>query len=153
MSRLATLRKSDPYRVVLIALGPGLVAATVASLFCGFGAEASNVVLRVLDGMRRPVGSLTAERLRLEGSESGHTLTLVFEQGYATVGDWHSSRPVGADDDPMAVADGRGRVRGTDNLFIGDASLMPTIPTGNIHLTTLMIGQRVGEWLAQEATG
>ena len=40
------------------------------------------VVLRVLDGMRRPVGSLTAERLRLEGSESGHTLTLVFEQGY-----------------------------------------------------------------------
>ena len=40
------------------------------------------VVMRILDQMRRPVGSLTAERLRLEGSEAGHTLTLIFEKGY-----------------------------------------------------------------------
>lgn len=40
------------------------------------------VVLRILDGMRRPVGSLTADRLRLEASEASHTLTLVFESGY-----------------------------------------------------------------------
>lgn len=40
------------------------------------------VVLRMMDQMRRPVGSLSAARLRLEGSQSGHTLTLVFEEGY-----------------------------------------------------------------------
>ena len=40
------------------------------------------VVVRLLDQMRRPVGSLSARRLRLEGSQSGHTLTLVFEEGY-----------------------------------------------------------------------
>ncbi|MDG1482250.1 MAG: GMC family oxidoreductase N-terminal domain-containing protein [Myxococcota bacterium] len=70
----------------------------------------------------------------------------VCDSGYHPCG----TAPMGADDDPMAVTDGRGRVRGTRNLFIGDASLMPTIPTGNIHLTTLMIGQRIGEWLAQD---
>lgn len=40
------------------------------------------VVLRMLDQMRRPVGSLSAARLRLEGSQSSHTLTLIFEEGY-----------------------------------------------------------------------
>lgn len=40
------------------------------------------VVLRLLDELRRPIGSLTAERMRLEGSLSGHTLTLLFEEGY-----------------------------------------------------------------------
>jgi len=40
------------------------------------------VVLRMLDQMRRPIGSLSAARLRLEGSDTGHTLTLIFEEGY-----------------------------------------------------------------------
>lgn len=40
------------------------------------------VVLRLLDPAGRPVGSLSAERLRLEASRSGKTLTLVFEEGY-----------------------------------------------------------------------
>jgi choline dehydrogenase len=36
-------------------------------------------------------------------------------------------------------------------LVVADASLMPTIPSANIHLATLMIGERIGEWLAAEA--
>ena len=40
------------------------------------------LVMRVLDGQGRPVGSLSADRLRLEGSHSGWTLTLIFEAGY-----------------------------------------------------------------------
>lgn len=54
---------------------------------------------------------------------------------------------MGADNDPLAVTDGRGRVRGVTGLQVADASLMPTIPSGNIHLPTLMIGERFGEWL------
>ncbi len=40
------------------------------------------VVLRALDERGRPVGTLAAERLRLEGSRAARTLTLVLENGY-----------------------------------------------------------------------
>jgi hypothetical protein len=40
------------------------------------------VVLRALDDRGRPVATLTAERLRLEGSRSARTVTLVLEDGY-----------------------------------------------------------------------
>jgi choline dehydrogenase len=55
--------------------------------------------------------------------------------------------PMGVDGDPAAACDGRGRLRGVENLFVADASLMPTIPSANIHLTVLMMGERFGEWL------
>ena len=55
--------------------------------------------------------------------------------------------PMGPEEDPMSVCDGRGRVRGVRGLFVADASLMPTIPTSNTHLATLMIGERMGQWL------
>jgi choline dehydrogenase len=55
--------------------------------------------------------------------------------------------PMGADDDTAAATDGRGRVRGVSALFVADASLMPTIPSANTNLATLMIGERFGEWL------
>jgi choline dehydrogenase len=57
---------------------------------------------------------------------------------------------MGSDDDPLAVTDGRGRVRGVEGLFIADASLMPTIPTSNTNVPTLMIGEKMGEWLRTE---
>ena len=59
--------------------------------------------------------------------------------------------PMGSDADPLAVTDGKGRVRGLEGLTIADASLLPTIPTGNIHLTVLMVAHRIAEWLASDA--
>ena len=32
-------------------------------------------------------------------------------------------------------------------LTVADASLMPTVPSSNIHLPTLMMAERFGEWL------
>lgn len=55
--------------------------------------------------------------------------------------------PMGSDDDPHAATDGRGRVRGVEGLVVADASLMPTIPSANTNLASLMIGERFGEWL------
>jgi len=55
--------------------------------------------------------------------------------------------PMGRDDDPHAATDGRGRVRGIEGLVVADASLMPTIPSSNTNLPSLMIGERFGEWL------
>ena len=50
-----------------------------------------------------------------------------------------------------AAADGCGRVYGVEGVVVGDASLMPTIPCGNIHLPVLMIGERIGEILRDAA--
>ncbi len=53
------------------------------------------------------------------------------------------------EDDPMGVVDQHLRVRGFDNLFVADASVMPKCPRANIHLTSIVIGERAGEWLRE----
>jgi choline dehydrogenase len=55
--------------------------------------------------------------------------------------------PMGAADDPDAATSPHGRVRGVEGLHVADASLMPTIPSSNIHLPTLMVAERIGAWL------
>jgi choline dehydrogenase len=58
--------------------------------------------------------------------------------------------PMGVDGDPHAAADGRGHVRSVKGLIVADASLMPTIPAANLHLTVLMMGERFAEWIAAD---
>lgn len=58
--------------------------------------------------------------------------------------------PMGADDDPDAATDGEGRLRRTEGLTIADASLMPTVPSANIHLPTIMVAERIAEFLGRE---
>ena len=47
-----------------------------------------------------------------------------------------------------AVVDAGARVRGFANLYVGDASIMPTIPRANTNLTAVAIGERVAELVA-----
>lgn len=58
--------------------------------------------------------------------------------------------PMGRVPGENAAVDGRGRVFGADALYVVDASLMPTIPSSNIHVPTLMIAERMAEWLSAE---
>ncbi len=45
----------------------------------------------------------------------------------------------------MGVVDQHLRVRGFDNLYVADASVMPKCPRANIHLTSIMIGERAAD--------
>ncbi len=54
--------------------------------------------------------------------------------------------------DPMAVVDQYGRCHGLDQLVVADASIMPAVPRANTNLTSIMIGEMVGEWLRTEPT-
>lgn len=55
---------------------------------------------------------------------------------------------MGAADDTDAVVDPACRVRGLDNLRVVDASIMPTVPCTNTHLTTVMIAEKIAAELA-----
>jgi len=58
---------------------------------------------------------------------------------------------MGSASDPTAVVDERCRVRGVDNLWVVDASVMPAVPRVPPHLTTIMIAERVADWLKGES--
>ena len=54
---------------------------------------------------------------------------------------------MGAAGDAQAVVDSELRVRGVAGLRIADASVMPTITSGNTNSPTLMIAERAADWL------
>jgi choline dehydrogenase len=53
--------------------------------------------------------------------------------------------------DEMAVVDERLRVRGIDALRVADASVMPTVVSGNTNATCVMIGEKAADMLMQDA--
>jgi 5-(hydroxymethyl)furfural/furfural oxidase len=65
----------------------------------------------------------------------------------ATIGVWHASCTcrMGADNDPMAVTDAEGRVRGLSGLRVVDASLFPCVPCANTNFPTLMTAEKIAD--------
>ena len=54
---------------------------------------------------------------------------------------------MGPADDPNSVVDTSCQVHGFENLAVVDASVMPSVPSANTHLTTLMIAEKVADEL------
>jgi choline dehydrogenase len=53
--------------------------------------------------------------------------------------------------DPLAVVDPHLRVHGLEGLRVADASVMPAVTTGNTNAPSIMIGERVADFVADGA--
>ncbi|SAK44081.1 GMC oxidoreductase [Caballeronia temeraria] len=60
---------------------------------------------------------------------------------------------MGTDNDPGAVVDSRLRVIGVRGLRVVDASVMPTITSGNTNSPTLMIAERASDMIREDRRG
>ncbi len=78
----------------------------------------------------------TEEELALAASEIGTTI-------FHPVG----TCKMGRLDDPLAVVDSRLRVKGIRGLRVVDASVMPTITSGNTNSPTVMLAELAADWI------
>ncbi|MDA1002997.1 MAG: GMC family oxidoreductase N-terminal domain-containing protein [Chloroflexi bacterium] len=81
----------------------------------------------------------------------GETLTRLVRRfarsGYHPCG----TAAMGPASDAAAVVDQYGRAHAVDGLVIADASIFPDVPRANTNLTSIMTGERVGEWIRTRA--
>jgi 5-(hydroxymethyl)furfural/furfural oxidase len=70
----------------------------------------------------------------------------------ATIGVWHASCScrMGRPDDPMAVVDTQGRVKGVQGLRVVDASIFPVVPCANTNFPTLMTAEKIADAIAMQ---
>jgi 5-(hydroxymethyl)furfural/furfural oxidase len=63
------------------------------------------------------------------------------------IGVWHASCScrMGSEDDPLAVLDPQGRVKGVRGLRVVDASMFPVVPCANTNFPTLMAAEKIAD--------
>ena len=64
---------------------------------------------------------------------------------------YHPCGSCGMGEGDDAVVDGQGRVHGVEGLRIVDASIMPSIVTGNLNAPTIMIGEKASSMILKSA--
>lgn len=69
----------------------------------------------------------------------------------SATGVWHatSTCKMGAANDPMAVTDTTGRVRGVEGLRVVDASIFPFVPCANTNFPTMMTAEKIADAIIQ----
>ncbi|HZP57171.1 MAG TPA: GMC family oxidoreductase N-terminal domain-containing protein [Dehalococcoidia bacterium] len=100
----------------------------------------TRAVRSVAEGVRRP----TAEELKQPDALEA------WIRRHASTGAHPScTARMGPEDDPTAVVDQYGWVHGVRGLRIADASIMPRVPSANTNIPTIMIGERIAEWIRE----
>ena len=106
---------------------------------------------RMLEGVRlaRKIGRhpMLARFIELEilpGESVGDDqLADAIASNLASYGHPTATAPMGGPQDPWAVVDARGAVRGIEGLRVVDASIIPVVPSVAINPTTIMVAERI----------
>jgi 5-(hydroxymethyl)furfural/furfural oxidase len=111
---------------------------------------ATRVIAKLLDGppaLRSwPIDRYVVDGFRFDEVMRDDSRLQAFIR-QAAIGVWHASCScrMGAADDPMAVTDPAGRVRGVGGLRVVDASLFPVVPCANTNIPTLMTAEKIAD--------
>jgi choline dehydrogenase len=119
---------------------------------CNFLSDARDA-RRMLEGVKlaRKIGRnpALARFLELEiipGDAVGDDqLADAIASNLASYGHPAATAPMGGPEDPWAVVDSRGAVKGIDGLRVVDASIMPGVPSVALNPTTIMIAERIAK--------
>ena len=119
---------------------------------CNFLAEDRDA-RRMLEGVKlaRKIGRnpALAQFLALElmpGDAVGDDqLADVIASNLASYGHPVATAPMGGPEDPWAVVDSHGAVKGIDGLRVVDASIMPVVVSVALNPTTIMIAERIAK--------
>ena len=120
--------------------------------------EADRRVL--LDGMKlvrrvtsQPAFARYVVREHLPGPQTASDEELMaYARAYATTV-FHPCGTCKMGSDAKAVVDARLKVHGIDGLRVVDASIMPTMTSGNTNAPTIMIGEKAADMIRQDARG
>lgn len=110
----------------------------------------TNLAAKMLDGPG-PLRRWLLKTYVMEGVTMGDVLADEAEMEAfikkTAVGVWHASCScrMGAEDDPMAVTDPEGRVRGVPGLRVCDASIFPVVPCANTNFPTMMTAEKIAD--------
>jgi choline dehydrogenase len=115
---------------------------------CDTVVDGLNVMRRVMNqpAMRRYIAE---ERAPGEDCTSDADLLAFARDNGTTV--YHPTSTCRMGSDPGAVVDERLRVRGFDRLRVIDASIMPTVVSGNTNAAAVMIGEKGADMVLEDA--
>ena len=86
-----------------------------------------------------------------EGIETDDQIRELLRRRVDTVYHPVGTAKMGRREDVMAVVDARLRVIGLEGLRVIDASIMPTVTSGNTNAPTMMIAEKGAEMILQDA--
>jgi choline dehydrogenase len=114
-----------------------------ATLAAGIRLARRLATTRAMDGLLE--GEL------LPGSGQGGALAANMRNSVG--GYWHpvGTCKMGPAGDAASVVDASGRVHGLTNVYVADASIMPTIPRANTHLPVVALAERIADLLRERS--
>ncbi|XP_046607192.1 glucose dehydrogenase [FAD, quinone]-like [Neodiprion virginianus] len=118
--------------------------------------EGINIVLKLTNSNTLRSHNMTLSMSILEACRDYTFATTEYwkcalHQAVKPVGHGTGSCKMGPKHDAMAVVDHKLRVRGIKGLRVADTSIMPQIITGNTASPTMMIGERVSEFIKESS--
>jgi len=157
--RIVALAHSEPVRQLCTTVFPVRFTDKIRQLNALTRANAikAGIIAAALDAFPPMTdfvfGRLTGRRvdLRTLVEDKGAVADYVREN---VAGTFHVSGTarMGRADEPNAVVDNLGRVRGVAGLRVVDASIMPAVPRGNTNIPTIMLAEKIAAGMGSEGS-